>query len=304
MDGRPAGVAPVFPWIYTGGIDPGLWGPIPGIQTLNFAPYRVDLTPFAGIFNDDRPHTVGVRIINNQNHFQIAGVLLLFRDPKLKVVHGALTADTLSASPTLIVPSQTTDTSGTVSGPVSVTSTRFFTIAGYVETSAGRISTKITQNVGFSSVQQFEKSTAQDSQNVQQTTAVLSVTDTRTPAGIFAQHDEFRYPLAVSFSRAVSPSGAAVQATAIRQGWEATRITSRNGRLIGFRQIVDTVNPTSTLEFDAAGKLVRRSRSSKQTYRNSSRPGAASVRTLKAVNGVITSDTTTQGNPPSSSQVH
>ena len=39
IDGTPAGVAPVYPWIYTGGIDPLLWRPIPGVQTLNFAPY-------------------------------------------------------------------------------------------------------------------------------------------------------------------------------------------------------------------------------------------------------------------------
>lgn len=45
VDGKPAGVAPVSPWIYTGGIDPFLWFPNPGIQTLDFIPYRVDLTP-------------------------------------------------------------------------------------------------------------------------------------------------------------------------------------------------------------------------------------------------------------------
>ena len=39
IDGIPAGVAPVYPWIYTGGIDPYLWEPIPGVQTLNFKPY-------------------------------------------------------------------------------------------------------------------------------------------------------------------------------------------------------------------------------------------------------------------------
>src|SRR5260370_10263993 len=30
IDGQPAGVAPVYPWIYTGAIDPLLWRPIPG----------------------------------------------------------------------------------------------------------------------------------------------------------------------------------------------------------------------------------------------------------------------------------
>src|SRR5580658_10002986 len=60
VDGKPAGAAPVYPWIYTGGLDPGLWIPIPAVQTLNFIPYRLDLSPFAGTLNDGRPHTVGV----------------------------------------------------------------------------------------------------------------------------------------------------------------------------------------------------------------------------------------------------
>ena len=54
IDGAPAGVAPVSPWIFTGGIDPFLWFPIPGVQTLNFIPYRVNLTPFAGILSNGR----------------------------------------------------------------------------------------------------------------------------------------------------------------------------------------------------------------------------------------------------------
>src|SRR5216684_6279229 len=64
IDGQPAGVAPVYPWIYTGGIDPLLWRPIPGVQTLNFVPYRVDLTPFAGQLSNDKPHQVSVNVFN------------------------------------------------------------------------------------------------------------------------------------------------------------------------------------------------------------------------------------------------
>jgi Peptide N-acetyl-beta-D-glucosaminyl asparaginase amidase A len=61
IDGTPAGVAPVYPWIYTGGVDPFFWEPIPGVQTLNFIPYRVDLTPFAGDLSNGQQHTVARR---------------------------------------------------------------------------------------------------------------------------------------------------------------------------------------------------------------------------------------------------
>ena len=64
IDGKPAGIAPVYPWIYTGGIDPYLWRPVPDIQTLNFAPYRVDLTPFASTLSDGNQHTVAISVYN------------------------------------------------------------------------------------------------------------------------------------------------------------------------------------------------------------------------------------------------
>src|ERR1700676_4663814 len=69
IDGQPAGVAPVSPWIYTGGIDPYLWEPIPGVQTLDFRPYRVDLTPFAGLLSDGNTHTVAVSVYNANGYF-------------------------------------------------------------------------------------------------------------------------------------------------------------------------------------------------------------------------------------------
>src|SRR5208337_92696 len=51
VDGHQAGVAPVSPWIYTGFL-PGQWRPIPAVQTLDFVPYRVNLTPFVGLLSD------------------------------------------------------------------------------------------------------------------------------------------------------------------------------------------------------------------------------------------------------------
>jgi hypothetical protein len=293
VDGRPAGVAPVFPWIYTGGIDPSLWRPIPGLQTLNFVPYRVNLTPFAGVFNDGKPHTIGVRIVNNQNHFQIAGTLLLFRDPKQPVVHGALTADTLTANPVPVVQSQITDSNGTVSGPVSVTSMRQFIIAGYVLTSSGKISTKITQTVGFSSAQQFAKNAAKDSQSVQQTTTVSSVIETQTPTALFSRHDEVQYPLMVRFSHETHPDGSTSQATQITQMEIVSHDTKRKGVLFSSSQLTDIVSPTDIVEFNAAGKAVQRSQNSFQFYECSDSLGTPYSRTLTAANGVVTTDRTT-----------
>ena len=69
IDGTAAGVAPIYPWIFTGGIDPFLWRPIPGVHTLNFEPYRVDLTPFAGVLSNGQPHTVAISVYNANVYF-------------------------------------------------------------------------------------------------------------------------------------------------------------------------------------------------------------------------------------------
>ena len=290
VDDQPAGAAPIFPWIYTGGIDPGLWQPIPGLQTLNFAPYRVNLTPFAGVFSDGRPHTVGVRIFNNRNHFAVAGVLLVYRDPKLKAVRGALTADTLTADPAPTVESHIVSAGGQVSGPVSVTSRRRFTLAGYVQTSAGKVSTKITQTIGFSSLQQFEMGAAANVQDAKQLTTVSLVTQTQTPSALWAATDTFQYPFTVHFSRLTRADGSASQTTAITQTDLVTRSTRRNGSFVSSRSLYDIVSPSDTLEFSAAGKAIRRSQNSSQIYVYSDSHGTNYSRTLTAANGKITSD--------------
>ena len=80
VDGQPAGVAPIYPWIYTGGIDPYFWIPIVGVETLNFKPYRIDLTPFAAQLDDGNPHTVAVSVFNDDNFFAANAALVVYED--------------------------------------------------------------------------------------------------------------------------------------------------------------------------------------------------------------------------------
>jgi len=134
IDGQAAGVAPVFPWIFTGGIDPFLWFPIPGVQTLNFTPYRVDLTPFAGLLSNGQPHTVSLSVFNANGYFEATANLFVYTDPGSAQVTGAVTTNTLAApNPTITenLNSQPTYLQGTV----DVASRRTFVIAGYANTS-------------------------------------------------------------------------------------------------------------------------------------------------------------------------
>jgi len=292
VDGNPAGVAPVYPWIYTGGIDPYLWRPIPGVQTLNFVPYRVDLTPFAGVFNDGKPHSVGVQVFNDANYFQVAGTLFLYRDPRLPVVKGALTADTLSPEPNPVVTQNLSTVGGETTGPVSVMSARQFTVAGYVQTSLGKVSTQVTQNIQFSSVQQFDVSPTKDDQSTVQTTTVSSATTTKSGFLSFTQQKKLAYPLTLSYLYGVNADGTSAQTVTVNQGYLASETDSFNGFPFYARAVSNQVTPTDTLLFDASGALAgTQNQSSAQTYRYTDTLGSHYSRTITAAGGVLTSVT-------------
>ncbi len=218
VDGQPAGVAPVFPWIFTGGIDPYLWEPIPGVQTLNFKPYRVDLTPFAGLLADGQPHTVGISVFNANSYFLATANLLVFTDHDSAQVSGKVTSNTLSAAPTpSVVESLQADTSGNVTGSVKTDSIRNFAITGYVNTSRGRVRTTVEQTVRFDNTQNFTINKTKYVQDIAQATVVSSKTTKRDSSFTTSEEREFRYPLTFNIDDTTNPDGSIVQTSVADQ---------------------------------------------------------------------------------------
>ena len=210
VDGKPAGVAPVYPWIYTGGIDPYLWEPIPGIQTLDLKPYRVDLTPFAGLLADGKQHSVSVGVFNANSGFDVASTLLVYTGPAGSVTTGALTADTLSAAPTpKVEESLNTAADGTVSGPVNVSSSRAWTISGYINTPSGRVTTTIQASNSFGNMQdeKVNGNTSLFKQNLTQSTEQHELTTTVSSTGTVQTQHDVSYPLIVDYNQAANDNG-------------------------------------------------------------------------------------------------
>ncbi|MBV9265331.1 MAG: peptide-N(4)-(N-acetyl-beta-glucosaminyl)asparagine amidase, partial [Acidobacteriaceae bacterium] len=173
IDDQPAGVAPVYPWIYTGGIDPYLWRPIPDVQTFNFVPYRVDLTPFAGLLSDGNQHTVALSVYNANKYFLATANLLVFIDHFSKKVSGGILSNNLTAAPLPVVTEDiTTATNGDITGTVTVTSTRDYSITGYLKTSHGRIENTAAQHIEFNNSQTFDITSSEYVQNIQQSTTI------------------------------------------------------------------------------------------------------------------------------------
>ena len=261
VDGKPAGVAPVSPWIYTGGIDPYLWFPNPGVQTLDFVPYRVDITPFAGLLNDGNPHTVAMSVFNDNGYFSVTGSLLLFLDHGASHISGALTKDTLTAAPSPVV-TEDLKVGSTITGTVKVSSNRSYVLSGYLNTSHGRVSTTIAQSLHFANDQSFDITNTNYVQDINQATDVSSKTTVAKSDGGGAIYTrDFHFPLLLNISQVVEKSGNIDQTTTANQTYEVQSFGFGNG--IAFASFVsNNGNHQDTLEFDSSFNLIGNSNQS------------------------------------------
>jgi hypothetical protein len=290
IDGVPAGVAPVYPWIYTGGIDPLLWRPIPGVQTLNFQPYRVDLTPFAGVLSNGQPHQVSVNVFNANNGFSTTATLLLFQDHGSQQVTGQVTHNTIGLPQPNVVENLTTAADGSITGSVTVTSSRNLRVGGFVRTSHGRVETEVRQNINFSSVQNFNVTNAVFVQNIKQRTTISSQTSTSGREG-GSQSQRFEWPLDLGFTFAVNPDGTGSQTTKIRQQFLSATTQDGDGGH-SFSAISNTVTPSDTLLFDANFNIVGSTgQQSTQNFVSNSSADGCFNRTITASAGLLTSVT-------------
>lgn len=290
IDGTPAGVAPVYPWIYTGGFDPFLWAPIPGVQTLNFVPFRVDLTPFAALLSDGKTHSVGIQVYNADNYFQVAANLLVFTDPFLKHVSGELEANTLAAEPSPTVTNNiVTAPSGAVTGSVSVASNRKYTIAGYVDTSLGRVRTTINRTVDFEQKQTFDITDSVYVQDIAQTTKVAGETDTDFDGFTIHQTTNYTYPFTLGYNYTVNPDGSSYQTTKVDQQ-DLVSNQDQAGRPFGYStNLSNHVTSQDTLNFDASGNFTGNTGAkSSQDYVSTDSLGGCYSEQLTSAAGVLT----------------
>src|SRR5215472_2189355 len=261
IDGQPAGIAPVSPWVYTGFL-PNQWRPSPGVQTLDFVPYRVNLTPFAGLLSDGNPHTISLSVFNDDSYFSETASLLLFLDKASTQVKGAVVRNTLGApSPVVTENLQGTET---VTGTIGVKSDRRFTISGYVNTSHGKVSTSIRGHQDFSSTQTINFDTVNFSVLDQLTSVqnrVSTVTTVTSHEGDAVTNIDFSFPITVNvaFPVASAEFGLTVDT---KQKYQSDTQLFREGELQQFSSVTNTgratdVSPTMSsqeyTQFDSSG---------------------------------------------------
>jgi hypothetical protein len=289
IDGQPAGVAPVYPWIFTGGIDPYLWFPIPGVQTLNFTPYRVNLTPFAGLLSNGQQHTVSLSVYNADNYFSATASLLLYTDPGSTQTSGAITQNTLG-TPNPVVTENLNVQATSITGTVDVTSNRSFVITGYVNTSHGTVTTKVSQTVGFFNDQAFNITGTKYVQDISQKTTLSShttVSQKGVPSVVYYQ--DYIWPLTVNISEVFLANGNVNQTTTADQTYDLNTTTTQGTTVTYSSSLANTGQHKDTLEFNSSFQLIGNTgQSSAQQYNYYDSTGAAYACDLSAAANVLT----------------
>lgn len=294
IDGQPAGVAPVYPWVYTGGIDPFFWQPLPGVQTLDFVPYRVDLTPFAGMLSNGQQHTVGVSVFNADSYFLATGNLLLYLDHGRAKVTGGVLENTLTAEPVPVV-SENLQSSvpNTYTGTITVSSTHNYVLRGYVNTSHGRVDTKVEQDVSFVNTQQIDEVNPTIPtiyiQNVVQSTDIQSKVTTQNGYLTRELDKHLSYPFTFDYNFSQNTDGSFTQIGSIQQKLIEETTKQVNGHPIYHSKVVNEVAPFDTLNLTSSYGLAGNSgQHSTAKYSFMDSRGSCFSRTLTAANGVLT----------------
>ena len=296
IDGTPAGVAPVYPWIYTGGIDPFLWYPIPGVQTLNFKPYQVNLTPFAALLSNGQPHTIALSVFNSDDYFSATASLRLYLDANSTQVSGAVTENTLAVPAPIITEHINVAKNGNVQGTVDTKSSHNFQISGYVNTSHGPVTTTVAQEINFTNQQYFKSTATEFEQNINQGSTLHSVVTTQNASGKTAYTVNHDWPLLLNITVLVAPNGTETETTTSNQYFEEDEAAKHNGQAINFALVQNRVTTTDTLNFDASGNFTGNSgQASAQNYFGSNSTGYCYSRDITAAANVLTSITNGKG---------
>ncbi|MGO8789418.1 MAG: peptide-N4-asparagine amidase [Terriglobia bacterium] len=303
IDGQPAGLAPVYPWVYTGGIDPFLWRPTPGVQTLNFVPYRLDLTPFGGLLSDGAQHSVAVRVLGANHYFSVAAALLVYRDPKAEHTGGAVTRNTLAgASLEPTVTSTLGQDPAAVNGDVQTRAQQSYEIEGYVDSPAGRVRTRVEQHLSFANTQKFSTVDAQTRRQVTEQSAHDESTSSSKgeSSGERRSQRTLEYSLATDVLRHSHEDGSSTHTVRLQQNFEK-RIEQRAARQPPYQASVhNTRTAADQATFNAAhtGLAGDTGQSSTQTFTFTDSLGDCYRAEVQALGGKVSSFTQGQGCGP------
>ncbi len=151
IDGQLAGTALPYAVVYTGGwSNPYMWMPTPSPYAFDIPALRYDLTPFAGLLNDGKPHEVRFHVVGNPpgaSGWSLMPNLFAWTDESVHQIKGAVTqvgTDALRRNETL-------EGTGAGGGHTTAHNTQKMTTSGWLDLPSGRMHTTVTRDLAFDS---------------------------------------------------------------------------------------------------------------------------------------------------------
>ncbi|SES45626.1 Peptide N-acetyl-beta-D-glucosaminyl asparaginase amidase A [Streptomyces sp. yr375] len=281
VDGQVAGIATPFPTVWTGGwSNPFLWYVIPGPRAFDIKPIEYDLTPFAAILNDGRPHRVEVSVVGvpaGQSGWSTPVNVLVWQDPGKAVVGGGLVTHEAGG-----LTDSTVYTPGT-EHRVDTEGGHRLTVAGYLDTSHGRVRTTVTRTLATTSAHRWTDGETVDGLDAAWTDDESVTVDGRGPARTTRTH------------RAYSMNGTTTLGaydrlrTVLTLGDRADAVTVRGGRRTGWSRLDDTYTGDATFTVNVPRDQRHAVATTSERYRLVG-PDGCHDRRLTTVQGVLTQD--------------
>ncbi|KAG9246279.1 peptide N-acetyl-beta-D-glucosaminyl asparaginase amidase A-domain-containing protein [Calycina marina] len=216
IDGDLAGVQWPFPVIFTGGVVPGLWRPIAGIDTFDLREHEIDITPWLGVLCNGEEHTFEIKVAGVLDDgegsgvltetvgasWYVTGKLFLWLDSNSKSITTGAKPLALLPAPTIKTSQKlTTDSTGaneTLEYTIDVT--RDMSVSSLIKSQAGVGLQTWTQALSATNYGKYTQYGAVQQNN--QTTHGKDVSTGRTPYA-----STYTYPLYALSTYLVQPDG-------------------------------------------------------------------------------------------------
>ncbi|WP_116215004.1 peptide-N4-asparagine amidase [Streptomyces olivoreticuli] len=281
VDGRLAGIAAPFPTVWTGGwSNPFLWYVIPGPRAFDVRPIEYDLTPFAGQLNDGKPHRITVSVAGlpeGQSGWSTPTNILVWQDAKSSGLTGALTTHVAGD------PRNTTAYEPGTERHLRADGGHSLTVAGYLDTSHGRVTTTVTRNITGNSDHRWNENETTDALQARWNDDEAVTVAGRGPAAVTRTHRTY------TMDGATTVSAADRLRTVMTMGDRSDSVTVRAGRRLDWSSFDDTYKGDAAYNQNVPRDQRHATGVSRERYRLDG-PGSCYDRTLATAQGELTED--------------
>ncbi|NGO06440.1 peptide-N4-asparagine amidase A [Streptomyces sp. HC44] len=281
VDGRLAGIATPFPTVWTGGwSNPFLWYVIPGPRAFDIKPIEYDLTPFAGLLNDGRPHRIEVSVVGvpeGQTGWSAPVNVLVSQDAKSERVTGKVTAHKVGE-----LANSSTYTPGS-EHRLDTEAGHRLTVSGYVDTSHGRVTTTVSRQLANNSVHRWTDGENTDALKATWTDDETVTVDGRGPAKSTRTHRTYTMDGATTLG-----AGDRLR-TVMSLGDRAAVVETRGGLRTAWSRLDDTYAGDATYTANVPRDQRHAVGTTSERYRLHG-SGGCYDRSLVTVQGTVTED--------------